>query len=166
MVVLDTRVPLVPLIPERVDERDARRTLREQVARLERELATLFVDGWPREGIDFSVASQGGPRLLSLGELEWLRDALAERVARVRQALGERYEREAASRILIERMMLQPARYKWVMVQNGDIGEPGCKQYHVVPRLGVVGMLMGWWRVKISSGCPLAWGRRPPAAAP
>ena len=25
--------------------------------------------------------------------------------------------------------------------------------------LGLIGMLMGWWRVKISSGCPLATGR-------
>jgi hypothetical protein len=26
----------------------------------------------------------------------------------------------------------------------------------VRPRLGLIGMLMGWWRVVISSGCPLA----------
>ena len=24
------------------------------------------------------------------------------------------------------------------------------------PRLGLIGMLMGWWQVKLSSGCPLA----------
>jgi hypothetical protein len=26
----------------------------------------------------------------------------------------------------------------------------------------VLGMLLGWWQVKISSGCPLAEGLRPP----
>ena len=41
-------------------------------------------------------------------------------------------------------------------MSNEDIGEPGCKNWHVVPRLGIVGMLAGWWHVKISSGCPLA----------
>ena len=33
-------------------------------------------------------------------------------------------------------------------------GRPGCGAYHVRPRAGIVGMLMGWWQVKISSGCP------------
>jgi hypothetical protein len=37
-----------------------------------------------------------------------------------------------------------------------DIGETGCKYWEVRPRLGIIGMLMNWWRVKISSGCPLA----------
>jgi hypothetical protein len=26
----------------------------------------------------------------------------------------------------------------------------------VRPRLGLIGMLAGWWHVKLSSGCPLA----------
>ena len=53
-------------------------------------------------------------------------------------------------------LMLDPAAHKWVRVGNEDIGEPGCKHWHVVPRLGVIGMLAGWWHVKISSGCPFA----------
>ena len=40
--------------------------------------------------------------------------------------------------------------------RHEDIGEPGCKHWHVRPRFGLVGMLMNWWRVVISSGCPLA----------
>ena len=47
-----------------------------------------------------------------------------------------------------------PPSHKWERVSNDDIGEPGCKYWHSTPRLGLVGMLMGWWRVKISSGCP------------
>jgi hypothetical protein len=26
----------------------------------------------------------------------------------------------------------------------------------VRPRLGLIGMLCGWWQVKLSSGCPLS----------
>ena len=61
--------------------------------------------------------------------------------------------------------MLDPAAHKWVRVGNEDIGEPGCKHWHVRPRWGLLGMLMNWWRVRISSGCPLA-GARPPAVTP
>ena len=59
----------------------------------------------------------------------------------------------------IEEMMLAPEEHKWVRVRNEDIGEKGCKQWHVLPRFGPLGLLMNWWRVKISSGCPLAGGR-------
>jgi hypothetical protein len=39
-------------------------------------------------------------------------------------------------------------------VSTEDIGEPGCRHWHVRPRAGVLGMLMRWWRVVVSSGCP------------
>ena len=136
------------------DERAARRTLLDQVARLEDELRQLFSSAWPRAGFDFSVAGKAGPRLLSLGELEELRDDLAGRVATTRRALAERTEREQANRELIEAMLREPARYKWVRVSNADIGESGCRHWHVRPRLGPIGVLMNWWRVVISSGCP------------
>ena len=53
-------------------------------------------------------------------------------------------------------MLLEPERYKWRRVSAEDIGEPGCKHWHVRPRWSFIGMLMGWWRVVVSSGCPLA----------
>ena len=56
-------------------------------------------------------------------------------------------------------VLADPPAYKWVRVANEDIGEPGCKHWHVRPRFGLLGMLMNWWRVRISSGCPLARGR-------
>ena len=37
-------------------------------------------------------------------------------------------------------------------------GDGGCGVYQVRPRLGIIGMLAGWWHVKLSSGCPLAQG--------
>jgi hypothetical protein len=40
-------------------------------------------------------------------------------------------------------------------VSSEDIGEPGAT-LAVRPRWGLLGMLLSWWRVRISSGCPLA----------
>ncbi len=94
--------------------------------------------------------------MLSLAELETLRDDLAERLAAARRALSDRTYVEEQHRMRIEEMLLEPERHKWVRVSNEDIGEPGCKHWHVRPRWGVLGMLLSWWRVRISSGCPLA----------
>jgi hypothetical protein len=138
------------------DERAARRTLRDQIARLESDLGTAVTAAYPRLPAAAVAPSHAGPRLLSLGELEIVRDELADRVAAVRHQAVLQPERQAEKRLLIEWMLLEPARFKWVRVCNEDIGEPGCKHWHVRPRLGLVGMLAGWWHVKISSGCPLA----------
>ena len=144
-----------PVAPE-VDERGARRALRAQIARLERELASAVISAYPRLPVGRSSVPASGPRLLGLGELERIRDDLAGRLADMREQVARQGERQEAKRELIERMLLEPGAYRWVRVSNADIGEPGCKTWHVVPRLGIVGMLAGWWHVKISSGCPLA----------
>ncbi len=150
--------PAPVLVPE-TDERAARRTLRVQIARLEQELATACLDACPRLPAPTPPPrSLAGPRLLSLGELERVRDELAGRLARVRDDLDAQLLRQAGARTLLDRMFADPAAYKWIRVSNAQLGEPGCKHFHVRPRLGPVGLLMGWWRVKVSSGCPLAWG--------
>jgi hypothetical protein len=140
----------------RPDEHAARRSLLGQVARLERELAQLFCSTWPRQGFDWQVPAHGGPRILSLAELEALRDDLAGRVSRTRRSLSDRTYVEEQNRRLIEEMLLAPERHRWVRVRNEDIGEPGCKSWQVRPRLGLLGMVLNWWRVVVSSGCPLA----------
>ena len=150
-------VPLAPGIVE-VDELAARRSLREQIAKLERDLSTDLLSAFPREGLVVSVPALGGPRILGLGDLEELRDELAERADWLRRELGRRHESEAESRALLERMLLEPERFKWVRVSNEDIGEPGCRHWHVRPKWGPLGLLLSWWRVKISSGCPIAMG--------
>ena len=61
------------------DERDARADLRRQIAAMELALARLFGSAFPRKGIDFSVPGMGGPRMLSVDELEKVRDSLAAR---------------------------------------------------------------------------------------
>src|SRR3954471_3734152 len=145
-----------------VDEAAVRRQLREQVAHLEAELAALFCSSYPRKGFDWNVRARGGPRLLTVAELEELRDDLAARLQHNQRALGERTYLEDLNRRRIEEMMLAPEEHKWVRIRNEDIGEQGCKQWHVLPRFGLLGIAMNWWRVRISSGCPLARGRQPP----
>jgi hypothetical protein len=142
----------------RVDgEAAARRALRAQIGRLERELSALAAGAFPRRGI--VAAPAGRPttaRLLSLGELEVQRDRLTERVAAARDALAERTAREEQARVLLERMLLDPGRHRFTRIANADLGEGGCGVWHVRPRMGLIGMLMGWWQVKLSSGCPLS----------
>ena len=142
----------------RVDERSARRNLRDQVARLERELQHTLVSASPSSGLDVSLAPVrcAGPRVLSLGELEELRDRLSTKLAQARTQLAERADREEDSRRLLERMLLEPGKHRYVRIANADLGEGGCGVWHVRPRLGLIGMLCGWWQVKLSSGCPLA----------
>ena len=149
-----------PLAPRtRPDERPARRTLLDQIERLEYELSSLFISTWPRKGFEFSVAPRGGPRMLALAEIEALRDDLAERVDHARRSLSDRTYVEERHRARIEEMLLEPEKHKWVRIGNDDIGEPGCKHWHVRPRWGILGMFMNWWRVRISSGCPLFQGQ-------
>jgi len=154
--------PTVPPVPETaVDERPARRALLDQIARLESELGALFCSTYPRMGFEWNVSSRGGPRVLSFSDLEALRDELAEKLDHNRRMLSDRTYVEELNRRRIEEMLLEPEKHKWVRVGNEDIGEPGCKHWHVRPRYGVLGMLMNWWRVRISSGCPLAGGGGP-----
>src|SRR3954453_23183339 len=151
-----------PVAPTEVDEAAIRRLLREQVARLEGELGALFCSTYPRTGFEWIVRSRGGPRLVFLIDLEEVRDELAAKLPQNRRMLGDRTYVEELHRRRIEEMLLEPERHKFVLVPNEDIGERGCKQWHVLPRFGVIALLMNWWRVKISSGCPLAMGLRPP----
>jgi hypothetical protein len=141
------------------DERAARSDLRRQIAAMEAELGQLFGSAFPRTGIDFGVAAPGGgPRVLPVNELERVRDSLAARIREVRGRLHDHALAEEQSRLLIEEMTDDPEAHKWIRVSNEHIGEPGCRHWHSRPRWGLIGMLVGWWRVVVSSGCPLAGG--------
>ena len=140
-----------------VDERLARAELRRQVGHLERELGGLFAEAFGRIELSHRVeAGAAEPRILDLGQLERIRDELADRVADARLRLRERAVVEARNRELVQQMLASPQDFKWVKVSRQDVGEPGCGHWHSRPHLGPIGMLMGWWRVKVSSGCPLA----------
>jgi hypothetical protein len=161
-----------PRVVTEADERLARAELRRQIGRLERRLAALAAEAFPRFAVETGVPAAGPPRVLGLGELERVRDCLADRVALADGALRQRDELESKNREVLERMLAAPAEHKWLRISRSDVGEPGCGGWHSLPRYGLLGMLMGWWRVKVSSGCPLAGrlaaveqrqGRRPAA---
>src|SRR5450755_3365964 len=114
------------------DEAAARRSLRAQIARLERELADAFVTAFPMGGLDHPGASPpvaappgGGGRLLGLGELEVVRDELAERLHAARATIHRRADEQAAKRIALERMLLAPAQHRFARISCRELGEPG-----------------------------------------
>jgi hypothetical protein len=148
--------------------RAARRSLLGQIARLERQLVEQRCSKWPRPTPDLTLSSsdptpvspeaartgRGGAQLLGIGELEALRDDLVATLSAERQALAARTCAEEESRRLREELLLDPAAYAGARVRNADVGEGGCGEVRSEPAGGVLGMLMGWWRVVVSSGCP------------
>ena len=129
-----------------------RRTLRAQVARLDAQLAAHVWDG----PLATAPAAGAGPRLQSVADLERHRDALVARLGAARRRAAGRAERENQARLRLEAILAAPERHRFVRVTRAELGLPGCGAYAVRPRLGIVGMLAGWWEVKLSSGCPLA----------
>jgi hypothetical protein len=139
------------------DERAARRTLRDQIARLEARLADTVATAFGmRDEVPFEVMGAHGPRVLGIAELERVRDDLAARLGDVRRGLTQRGLEQERARVRLERMLLAPGEHKFARIAAAELGEGGCGVYQVRPRLGLIGMLAGWWHVKLSSGCPLA----------
>jgi hypothetical protein len=159
---------LRPGADDPIGRRAASRSLRGQIARLERELVEQRCSKWPRAMPDLAVrscdlapvsprpapAGHGGAHLLGIGELEALRDDLVATLSAERRALAARTRAEEESRRLQEELLLDPVAYAGVRVRNSDVGEGGCGSVRSEPAGGVLGMLMGWWRVVVSSGCP------------
>jgi hypothetical protein len=143
------------------DERAARRTLRAQIARLEQELSEAFVTASAIGGLPAPPGYSSRPRILGLGELEQVRDELAHRLHEARAEIARRVDEQERKRDLLERMLLDPGSYRFVRIFSRELGEPGCGAWEVRPRMGLIGMLMGWWEVRLSSGCPLAGGHGP-----
>ncbi len=150
-----------------IDERHARAALRTQIARLERELSDTVAQRFPHIPVPAATLraatpaiADAGPALLDLGALERVRDELVARTQELHMRVEERVERERRAREQLERMRLEPGRYKFARVAVRDLGQGICGVWEVRPRLGLIGMLAGWWQLKLSSGCPLARGSR------
>ena len=135
-----------------VEERDARATLRAQIARLEAELAPYPEAREPREAT--TQATAAAPHVAAIDELEAIRDDLIRRLKQSRQAADKQGERREGAREWREDALADPSAHRWESISNEELGEPGCSRTAVRPRWGPVGALMNWWRVKISSGCP------------
>jgi hypothetical protein len=144
------------------DERAARTSLRAQIARLEREHSQIVAERFPhiRAPVAMPAGPERGPALLDLGALERSRDALAATVQDLRASALDRLEHERRAREQLQRMRLEPGRYKFAKLPVRDLGQGVCGVWEVRPRLGLIGMLAGWWELKLSSGCPLPRGLR------
>jgi hypothetical protein len=164
---LDVRpVPAAPLLPAAPPDDGAARAraqLRGQIADLERRLSDTLIAGLPYGDAAASApalpaagraAVSTGPHVLDLGELERTRDELAARLAAARAELHRRGEHAERARARLERMRLAPGGHRFARVTRAELGEGRCGVWEVRPRLGLLGMLMGWWEVKLSSGCP------------
>ena len=142
-------------------ERAARAALRTQVAKLEHELSGTVARMFPHIAPPLAGTAIGAaPCLLSLAELERQRDRLALSVGETQRLAAARAQFERDSWALLQRMKLEPGRYKFHRLPVRDLGQGGCGVWQVRPRLGLIGMLAGWWQVKLSSGCPLPRGSR------
>jgi hypothetical protein len=151
------------IVDSNAGEQAAMASLRAQIARLERELAGIVAAGFPHVAGAAPSATgapgSAGPHLPDLGELERTRDRLVARVHEAQQRTARRAEFERRSRALLERMKLEPGRYRFTRIRATDVGESGCGVWQVRPRLGIIGMLAGWWELTLSSGCPLSKAR-------
>jgi len=124
-----TDVSTLLLAPETVaPDRAVRAELRRQIARLEADLP-------PGPG----HATAGGARVLSVEELERVRDDLVQKLQERRFTGGEEQDRK---RRLCEEMLLNPKEHRGAVVRNEEIGEPGCTRW------------FAWFRVVVSGGCP------------
>jgi hypothetical protein len=117
------------LAPETVAPDNAvRAELRRQIARLEADLP-------PGPGRD----AGNGARILSVGELERVRDDLVQKLHERRFTGGEEQDRK---RRLREEMLLYPEEHRGAAVSNEDVGEQGCTRWQC------------WFRLTVSGGCP------------
>src|SRR5687768_10033718 len=112
-------------------QRAARAQLRRQIATLERQLSDALVTAFA-QAAPAALAGElpgpaerraGCPRVLTLGELEEVRDDLAERLSAARACLTEVGERQEAARALRERMLLEPGRHRFARVSSRELGE-------------------------------------------
>jgi DNA-binding transcriptional regulator YhcF (GntR family) len=138
-----------------VDERLGRRELRRQIARLEAQLASYPAEA-RRPGEPTHPLLRPKGHVADMTELEAIRDELMGRLKLARDAAQLRGERQHRAHARLEEMVSDPGAHKWEKLSKQDLGEPGCASVEVTPRWGPVGALMNWWRVKVSSGCPLA----------
>lgn len=144
----------LPDLEQDSDQVIARRELRRQIARLEAELAAyakeLGLEKPPHPLL------RPIPHVADVAELEEIRNKLVERLRAVQAKVARQGKRQQRARARREDMAREPDRHRWEWVSNEEAGEPACGTWHVRPTYGPLGALLGWWRVKVSSGCPLA----------
>ena len=140
-----------PDVGTEADEAAARRELRRQIARLEAELAA-YPESRPGTSTHPLLRPKG--HVAGFSELAAIRDELIERLRSARQRAERRGQRQARAHARREQLRGEPESHRWERVGNEECGDPGCGETRAVPRFGPIGAIAGWWRVKVSSGCP------------
>lgn len=131
----------------------ARKNLKQQIKRQEALLAQAVCSAFP-EKLQLEHSRSRGARLRSLGELEEIRDHLIEQNRSAQNQLNQLKTSQQAAKLQLQQMLQNPGAHRGIRISQKEMGEPGCGVYRVAPRLGIVGRMMGWWQVKMSSGCP------------
>lgn len=147
----------LPDLDEDSDKVPVRRELRRQIEKLEVSLGAYPDSLRPTGEVHPLFGPQ--PHVAGVAELERSRNRLVDRVAEFGALAEHRSTEQQLSRRHLEEMVRAPEAHKWERVDNERIGEPGCRHWHSRPRFSLLGMLMGWWQVRVSSGCPLAGPR-------
>ena len=137
-----------------IDEAGARTALRDQIGRIEAELAAYSRDLPGPDPAELPITAPD-PHIASVGELEASRDSLVDRLAAARRAAGKRTHSELEARALRDAILVDPGAHRGRAVSAREAGEPGCTTWESAPRFGPLGILMSWWRVRVSGGCPL-----------
>jgi DNA-binding transcriptional regulator YhcF (GntR family) len=141
----------LPDVGRDADEAAARRELRRQIGRLEAQLASYPA---ARGKTKRHPLLRPKAHVADVGELEEVRDALMELLKDARDAAERRGKRQSSARGRRERIIGDPESHRWERIRSEDVGDPGCGETSAVPRFGPIGAIAGWWRVKLSSGCP------------
>lgn len=142
-----------PQVATKQNEQSARSELRRQISHLEDRLSSLTCQAFP-DMLELEPLPSRGARLLNLGGLEAVRDHLAGQVRQAENQLQALELKQQVARLELQQMLLDPKAFKGRRISLRELGQPGCGVYRSAPRLGIIGRMMGWWQVKLSSGCP------------
>ncbi len=82
------------------------------------------------------IGAAAGPSIPGLGELERTRDRLAARLGELRARAARRSEHERDARELLERMRLEPGRYRYYRVPVRDLGGDRLRRLRSAPADG------------------------------
>jgi len=141
----------LPDVGVEADEAAARREIRRQIARLEAELAA-YPETRSKQDRHPLLRPKG--HVANFSELAAIRDEMIELLREARRLAERRGTRQERARGRREQITGNPESHRWERVGNEECGDPGCGELRAVPRFGPIGAIAGWWRVKVSSGCP------------
>jgi DNA-binding transcriptional regulator YhcF (GntR family) len=150
----EAAAPFIPSFKQESEDRSVRRELRRQIQRIEGELTYYWRELGEAGGPTRPSWVQG--HVAGVEELERTRDELMNQLRDAQKAAELHAREHLRAHDRRESMLADPAAHRWEVVTAEQAGEPGCTTWQVAPRYGPLGVVMKWWRVKVSGGCPLA----------